>query len=676
MKINIAACVLFFIALTGFRPAFAQSPEKFGKIDAKDLQLKYCPIDSNAHAYFVFDVGNTEFIYDQNGNKGFQMFFNRHFRIKIIDNQGLSWGDVKIPLYQSGTDREEVISLKAFTYNFENGQVTKTKLEKQDILTEETSENIKTCKLAMPNIKNGSVIEVEYKIKSDFLFNLQEWYFQRSIPMMHSEYEVNIPEYFNYNQTQRGFYPVKFESGAKRNSIIFTSKERTGTRVTTTEVSTSKIEFTEKTHHYLATNVPSFPDEKFLKTKDNYLTRVEFELQYTKFPDQPLKYFTTSWEEVDSKLNESYYFGKELGKTNHLKEAVASLKESGLQGENLLISALEHMKKKISWNGIRNKYLTATINKAYKDGEGNSADVNLNLVVLLRELGFESYPVVLSTQDNGIIHPSHPSLSRFNYVIALALTDGKKYLLDATDPNSMLNLIPIRCLNDKGRIIGNTPDKWVNLMDYKSYIAQTIYQVDLDSNLSFNGKTNKKLLGYAAYDYKSKVNTSNDVLKELESLEELPSFEVENIEIKNQEAQDDAFVFTYDLLKSSGMDNSAEMVYFAPTIAPFFNENPFKLEKREYPVEFNYPYTIQTVYTYTLPDNYEVAEIPEPIAVKLPDNGGNFVYQAQKLGNKLNISSIINIKKSLFLPEEYESIKIFFQHIIDKQNELVVLKSI
>lgn len=124
------------------------------------------------------------------------------------------------------------------------------------------------------------------------------------------------------------------------------------------------------------------------------------------------------------------------------------------------------------------------------------------------------------------------------------------------------------------------------------------------------------------------------------------------------------------------MDNSAEMVYFAPTIAPFFNENPFKLEKREYPVEFNYPYTIQTVYTYTLPDNYEVAEIPEPIAVKLPDNGGNFVYQAQKLGNKLNISSIINIKKSLFLPEEYESIKIFFQHIIDKQNELVVLKSI
>jgi hypothetical protein len=213
-------------------------------------------------------------------------------------------------------------------------------------------------------------------------------------------------------------------------------------------------------------------------------------------------------------------------------------------------------------------------------------------------------------------------------------------------------------------------------MDYKSYIAQTTYQISLDSSLCFKGTTNKKLTEYAAYDYKSKINQSNDALKDLKSREEQGAgFEVENMEIKNLESQE-AFAMAYDITRADGMSVSGDMIYFSPVIAPFFAENPFKLEKREFPIEFNYPYSVQTVYTYKIPDNYQVTETPEPVAVKLPDNSGTFFYQVQHFGNILNVSSLIQIKRSMFLPDEYENVKTFFQLIIDKQQELIVLKSI
>ncbi len=673
---KLKALLTILAAFPAFSHSYPQNiPAKFGKIDAEELQVKVCPIDSDAHAYFLFDTGTTDFKYDMSGNKGFQLFFNRHLRVKIIDKEGLGWGDVKIGLYQNINSKEEITDLKAFTYNLENDKITKTKLERDDILNEETTENLKTVKFAMPHVKEGSVIELEYSIKSDFLFNLQQWYFQRTIPTLYSEYTVIIPEYFYYNQAQHGYFPIEYHVTNKNQSLTFTNKERSGV-LATTEIYTSKIDYREDCHHYLATNIPSFPDERFLKTRDNYLSRVKFELNSTKFPDRPIKTYTTSWEEVDKELAESASFGKELDRKGHLEEDVQSIKGSGLQGEALLNAALAHLKKQISWNGQLNKYTTAGLGKAYKSGEGNSADINLNLVVLLRKLGFKSYPVVLSTRQNGIIHPVHPSLTSFNYVIAMAEFNNNIYLMDATDPYSMPNLLPVRCLNDKGRIIGDPVEKWINLMDYRTYIAQASYEMTLDSSLALTGKVLKVFSEYGAYEYRSNIKSPDDAVKTAKKLEEHAGSVIDSMKVAGLDSVGGKLILRYHLCRHEETNASGGLIYFSPGIDPFFDENPFKLEKREFPVEFEYPYRIQQTYTYLIPDHYEIAEIPKPIAAKLPNGHGSFYYQTSKKGNVINVSSLITIRNSLFLPDEYELLKKFFQSVIDKQNEFILLKSI
>lgn len=140
-------------------------PEKFGKITSYELENNSCPIDSSAHAYFIFDFGNSYFEYaatkissnDAEGNrKGFQLYFIRHFRLKIVDNKGFSWADIEIPLYHDN-EEEEVTTLKAYTYNLVDGKIEKTKLDKKDVYTEETGKYWKSEKFAMPNVKDGSV---------------------------------------------------------------------------------------------------------------------------------------------------------------------------------------------------------------------------------------------------------------------------------------------------------------------------------------------------------------------------------------------------------------------------------------------------------------------------------------------------------------------------------------
>nr|NQU91905.1 DUF3857 domain-containing protein [Bacteroidota bacterium] len=294
--IFITSLLLAFLFTYGQKP-----PSKFGKISPEEFETTVCPIDSNAHAYFIFDFGYTDFRYastrvrendPSSGRKGFQMFFEHHYRIKILDNNAFDLADIEIPIYHDNRDnREEITKFRAVTYNRVGKKIEGSRLRQNDLITEEASENWDVMKCAMPDVKAGSIIEVEYIVKSDFLYNMQGWEFQHTIPILHSEYLVTIPEYFYYNQSQRGYYQVNMETEAKSNSITITyhnvdNSVNNFSFNTGRSKSTRTIDFEETVYHYFAKNIPAFPIEKYLTTPKNYLSKVDFELAWIKYPGQ------------------------------------------------------------------------------------------------------------------------------------------------------------------------------------------------------------------------------------------------------------------------------------------------------------------------------------------------------------------------------------------------------
>ncbi len=658
---------------------------KFGKIDKVNLKETVCPIDSNAHAYFIFDIGNSYFYYAgtqvssnsiKGSDKGFQIKFSRHFRIKFLDNSALDeYANIEIPYYKNGRDEEIIGQVKAVSFNLENNKIVKTKLKNKEIIREEKNANWNILKFAIPNVKAGSVIDVSYSITSDFLFNLREWQFEHLIPTVSSSYHVSIPEYFNYNVTQKGYYPVQTEHSSRSATINITySQEAQGMTVKEKKY-TQSFDLIENITNYTAENIPAFKVEKFLKTPENYLSKIEFELASTRYPNSTIKNYTTSWEKITETLLESSYFGKELKNAPYLRSDLTTNFSNRKPDQALMNDIFSFMKKKMKWNQITTKYANTNLRSAYKNGTGNSADINLNLLMMLREAGFESYPVVLSTTSHGLIFPVHPSISSFNYVVAMVKLDGKYYLLDATDPYTAPNILPERCLNGKGRIIDEKVNDWISLLQGNSAAYQSKCNLTLIDNLTLKGDFNNEYFDFAAEEKRNEVAKYSEPDKYFESLNKnLDGAELSNSEVINLDSLGKSFTLKGEIALKDRLTVAGDMIYFSPIVFHRMDENPFKLEKREYPVEFSSPISGMKTVQITLPENYKVEELPKPVAFVLPDKSARFTFSAIQYGNIITFTSIFQIQKDLYLPVEYANLKEFYNMVVNKEQEQVILK--
>jgi hypothetical protein len=106
-----------------------------------------------------------------------------------------------------------------------------------------------------------------------------------------------------------------------------------------------------------------------------------------------------------------------------------------------------------------------------------------------------------------------------------------------------------------------------------------------------------------------------------------------------------------------------------------YNENPFKSAERFYPVEM--PYTSDETYlaTIEIPAGYELDELPKSMKLKLNEEGeGYFEYMIAQSGRIISLRSRIKMNRATFQPEEYETLREFFNLVVAKQKEQIVFK--
>jgi len=173
-KITLIYLLLTFFVFQNYAIAQTKPDIKFGKITVSDFNISFPIVDSNANAVVIADIGKSSF---EGNNKGwFSLLFTKHKRIKIINKNGFNTANVVIQLYKSPVrSKEELDQLKAVTYNLENGNVTATKLDTKNVFNDPVVKNFILKKFTLPAVKEGSIIEFSYTIKSNFLCNLQPW---------------------------------------------------------------------------------------------------------------------------------------------------------------------------------------------------------------------------------------------------------------------------------------------------------------------------------------------------------------------------------------------------------------------------------------------------------------------------------------------------------------------
>lgn len=310
---------IFCLLLASVSPIDAQEvcPAKFGKISPEDFIHKIYSVDSAATAVIVAEVGSSALIGNEKG--WFSLEHKVYRRIHILNKNGFDAANVTIPLYFDPSGKEKVLSLKASTYNLEGDgkTVAVTKLNtKQDVFQDKVSENRMHEKFTLPSVKEGSIIEYEYKLVSDFLFNFQPWAFQGSYPRLWSEYNVSIPYFYNYTIIRHGYLKFDIETEGIRN-VLFSVNDRTGSGPARESSFTSNVQ----DHRWIIKNVPSIKEESYVASTSNLIAKVEFQLAQTRSPLAEKKIMGT-WQTTAGHLLEHDNFGALLGKNrNWLDEA-------------------------------------------------------------------------------------------------------------------------------------------------------------------------------------------------------------------------------------------------------------------------------------------------------------------------------------------------------------------
>ena len=215
-------------------------------------------------------------------------------------------------------------------------------------------------------------------------------------------------------------------------------------------------------------------------------------------------------------------------------------------------------------------------------------------------------------------------------------------------------------------------------MDLKptgKYNLTRAFDLSLNDEMEWEGSMQVKCKDYAAHNMRANYTGGDNEAAYIASIESdneglsITDFEVEGVaEIGKGVKESFAVNFGNQVM------DGGDLLYFNPMLTFASDENPFKLNERTYPV--NYPYPQSRVYSiqYKIPEGYVVDELPEKKQIALPEKGGQFSYSVKVQGDKIMVLSQFKINKNLFLPEEYQALKEFYNIVINKHAEQVVLK--
>ena len=674
MEMNKNKFIIMVILLCSFN-IYAQKYE-LGNVTIEELKEKFNPKDSSANATVIYEKGKTYFKFSQ--EEGFSLVTDVEVKVKIYKKEGYDFANKAVAFYVGGGSDENLSFSKAITYNLVNGKIEKTKLKSDGEFTEKKNKFWSQKKITMPNIKEGSIVEYKYTITSPYISTLPDWRFLRSIAVNHSEYITYIPEYFTYNVYRKGFIsPVEIKNSIEkkislvdREKIAPTLQGAGGVNKTTYE-----IEYKENQITYKLDNVPALKEESYVNNIENYVASIQHELAGKKMPQSAFESFSTTWEKVAEKIYENEDFGGQLKKENYFEKDIKALLAGLTTKEEKISVIFNYVKSRMNWNEYYGYTCDDGVKKAYENKIGNVAEINLMLTAMLRYAGIVANPVLISTRSNGI--SLFPSRTAFNYVIVGLETGNNLVLLDATSKNAFPNILPLRDLNWLGRIIRKDgTSEQVDLMPKvisKDYIN---LMGTIDSKGEITGKIREQYSDYNALSFRNKYL---DLSKEtyLEKLEKkYENIEVSEYEIANKQELEKPITETYSFKHSNSVEIIGNKMYFSPLLFLTLTENPFKQEKREYPVDFVYPNQDKYILNITIPDGYVVESMPAPMNMELAENMASFKFNLSNTGKQIQIVSMLDINTSIISSEYYSDLKVFYAEMIKKQTEKIVLKKI
>jgi len=330
---------------------------------------------------------------------------------------------------------------------------------------------------------------------------------------------------------------------------------------------------------------------------------------------------------------------------------------------------------------------------------GDCKDKATLMRTMLREIGVESYHVVINTERGSVTRES-PAHNAFNHVIvAIKLPD------DVKDPS----LVAVMQHPKLGRILFYDPtyDEFMPFGQIGGYLqanygllitpeggelvqlpqqpstmnsVERVGKLTLDDKGELKGEVKEVRLGDRASAERRRlrnVTRNEDRIKPIESLlaGSLPMFHITHASLVNLDRNDQPFGFNYTFESDSYAKNAGNLLLVRPRVLGNKSSGVLETkEPRKFPIEFEGPSRDTDSFEIALPPGYEVDELPPPMDVDY--SFGSYHSKTEATGRTLRYTRAVEIKELSVPVSKMDELKKFYRMIASDERNTAVLKPV
>jgi len=524
--------------------------------------------------------------------------------------------------------------------------------------------DVKARVLHIPAPDAGNIVGYEYEVEERPFWLQHTWNFQRYDPVRESHFTLQLPPGWEYKASWLSYPEVKPTEGGNLSQWVVSDVK--GIR-----------------------HEPDMPP----------LSGVAGQLIVSFFPSggTSQKNEFLNWQGMGTWYG-SLYNGQ-TDASEAIKQEVNSLaagKTATLAKMQALASFLQRDIRYVAIELGIGGYQPHAAPDVFSHRYGDCKDKATLLHTMLREIGVNSYPVLINTR-RGSVTREMPAHSAFNHMIlAIRLPDdvqdpsliaviqhpklGRILFFDPTNELIPLGQIGGYLQANYGLLV--TPDggELVELPQQPSSMnsIQRVAKLTLDNNGMLKGDVTEVRLGERASSERWRLRTvtnEKDRIKPIETLlaGSLSSFQLSHAAVVNLEQTDRPFGFNYSFVSDHYAKSAGDLLLVQPRVVGTKSSKVLETkEPRKFPFEFEGPMRDTDTFDIALPTGYEVDELPPPTDADF--SFGSYHSKTEANGHVLHYTRSIEIKELSVSVSKIDELKKFYRMIAADERNTAVLK--
>ncbi len=589
------------------------------------------------------------------------------FAYKILRPDGREYGYPVVPF---NSPSEKVTALRGWCipaqgkdYEVKDKEALEISLPKID--GSELISDVKEKVIRIPASDPGNIIGYEYEIEEKPLLLQDTWYFQDESPVREARYSLQLPAGWEYKAAYLNYAEVKPTQGSNNE------------------------------WQWTVSDVKGIREEAEMPPMDGIKGKM---VVYLFPPGGPGDRGFSNWQEMGIWYRDLTQGRRDA--TPEIKQKVVELTAGAatpLDKMRALAKFVQHDVRYVAIELGIGGHQPHPAAEVFSHKYGDCKDKATLMAAMLREIGIDSYYVVINT-ERGSITPDMPAHIGFNHAILAIKMPGdiSDSSIVATIQHPKLGKIlffdPTSELTPFGHIRGHLQDNYGLLvtpdggelvqLPRQPATTNTIRRtgtLTLDAAGKLTGSINETRLGDRAWSERWRllhVTNNADRIKPIEALlsSSLSNFQITKASIVNLQQTDQPFGFNYSFEALNYAKTAGDLLLVRPRVLGVKAQGIMETsEPRQFPIEFEGPVQDIDTFEITIPAGYQVDDLPPPVDA---DFGfASYHSKTEVKGNVIGYTRTFEVRELSVPVSKADELKKFYRIIASDERNTAVLRA-